>query len=78
MITSTAFFAIVILLIIGVICMLRILRRYQATVKTSLDRQAEAITQAETAIQLTEKGIQLNEATNKLLKEILEVLKNKN
>jgi len=41
-------------------------------------KQEEAISRSDAGIALSEKGVQLAEETNKLLREILEVLKNKN
>ena len=53
------------------------IQRTGQAVKSSLQRQADAIAQVERSIQLNEKDMQLGEETNKILKEILEVLKSK-
>jgi len=45
--------------------------------KTVLQRQDEGIARYDVAVQQTEKALELNEETNKLLKEILDALKNK-
>jgi hypothetical protein len=53
------------------------MQKNRQAVKTSLQRQADAIARVEKSIELSEKGMQLSEETNKILKEILEVLKSK-
>lgn len=53
------------------------MQKNRQAVKTSLQRQSDAIARVEKSIELSEKGMQLSEETNKILKEILEVLKNK-
>jgi len=53
------------------------MQKNREAVKTSLQRQADAIVRVERSIELSEKNMQLSEETNKILKEILEVLKSK-
>lgn len=53
------------------------IQKSRQAVESSLQRQADGIAQLERSIQLSEKGMQLGEETNKILKEILEVLKSK-
>ena len=64
-------------LLLALIYVIYFLQKNRQAVKTSLQRQTEAIARVEKSIELSEKGMQLSEETNKLLKEILEVLKGK-
>ncbi len=71
-------YAIILLAFVGLFVAWRILHRYGRTTKVALQKQEEAISRSDAGIALGEKGVQLAEETNKLLREILEVLKNKN
>jgi len=66
-----------VVLLLALVCIVYFLQKNRQAVKTSLQRQAEAIVRVEKSIELSEKGMQQSEETNKILKEILEVLKTK-
>lgn len=65
-------------LIICIVAVFYVFQKNKRFMKIALQKQDEGLVRYEAAIQLSEKGIRLNEDTNKLLKEILEVLKSKN
>jgi hypothetical protein len=52
-------------------------RNYKTTVKNSFQRQDEAVARVNKSIELSERGILLGEETNKILKDILNILKDK-
>ena len=53
------------------------MQKNRQSVTTSLQKQADSMIQVERSIELSEKGMKLSEETNKILREILEVLKSK-
>lgn len=70
-------YAMIALALVGIVIIIRISRRNKIYMNTVLQKQEEGLARSNMAVRLTEKGIQLNEETNKLLQEILEVLKSK-
>ena len=68
----------IVALILCALAVLYVLRKNRNYMKTAMQKQDEGLARYETAIQLSEKGVQLTEETNKLLKEILDNLKSKN
>ena len=64
-------------LIFALAIIIYFIHKSRKDVKTSLQRQAEAIIQVKRSIELGEKATKLSEETNKILKEILKVLKSK-
>jgi hypothetical protein len=70
--------AIIALAVVGIIIILRIFQKNKAYMKTALKKQDEGLVKYDLAVQQSEKTLQQGEETNKLLKDILEVLKSKN
>ncbi len=70
-------YAIIILVFVGLFVSWKIMQRYGRTTKVALQKQEEAIARYDVGMKLSEKSVQLAEESNHLLKEILEVLKNK-
>ena len=70
-------FAIIVLVIVGLAIVWKIAQRYGRDSKTALHRQSEVLDRYEVSIQQSERGLQLAEEANKLLKEILEQLKSR-
>ncbi len=70
-------YAMIALAVVGIIIFFRISQKNKNYMNTALKKQEEGIARSDVAVQLTEKGIKLNEETNKLLQEILDVLKSK-
>jgi hypothetical protein len=68
----------IVALILCSIAVFYVLRKNRKYMETAFQKQDEGLARYETAIQLSEKGVQLTEETNKLLKEILDILKSKN
>jgi len=66
---------VVLLLALGYV--IYFLQKNKQAVKTSLQRQTDAIAQVDKSIKLSERSIQVGEETNKILKEILYSLKSK-
>lgn len=69
---------IIALAVVGIIIILRIFQRNKSYMKTVLQKQEESVSRCDVAVQQSEKSLQLSEESNKLLKEILEVMKSKN
>jgi hypothetical protein len=77
---SSPFFSINILIIAFLVVMAYIIyvaRHYKTAVKTSLQKQAEAIAQSNRSLELSEKAIAVGKESNKILSDILNTLKNK-
>ncbi len=72
---SDYFLVVALLIILGFI--LYFARNYKTTVKNSFQRQDEAVARVNKSIELSERGILLGEETNKILKDILNILKDK-
>lgn len=70
-------YAMIVLAVVGIVIILRIFQKNKTYMKTALQKQEEGIARFDVAVRQSEKGLQLNEETNKLLREILEVLKSK-
>lgn len=65
------------LIIICVIALIIVIRKNKAYMNTALKKQEEGLAKYDIAVQQSEKSLQLSEESNKLLKEILDVLKSK-
>lgn len=65
------------LVIICVTALVIVIRKNKAYMNTALKKQEEGLAKYDIAVQQSEKSLQLSEETNKLLKEILEILKSK-
>lgn len=66
------------LIIMCIFALIIVFRKYKTYMNTALKKQEEGIAKYDIAIKHSEKALNQSEETNKLLKEILDVLKSKN